>query len=482
MTSSDNLVTLVHELQRLGRETQWVEFKVDNAKPDEIGEYISALANGAARTGRPFGYLVWGIDDQHHAVVGTKFDPFTTKIGNEELESWLVRSLSPRVSFQFFHCVIDGHNVVALEVAQANSSPVQFKGSEYIRIGSYKKLLKDHPQIERELWRAFERVTFEWQTERENVPVDEVLNLLDWELYFSSMKLPRPSDPAAVIEALVAERLIAANIRGGWDITYLAAICLARKLAGFNRVWRKTLRIVRYNGTSRMNAIDEREITPGYVRGLDDAMAYLEIVLPHGEVIDVKRRTIYHYPLIAVRELIANALIHQDFSVTGAGPMVEIFEGRIEITNPGAPLVDTHRFVDVAPQSRNEALAALMRRAGLCEERGTGIDKAVIAIEEAILPAPDFREDGNGTRVLLYGPREFRAMSRLERQHAVYLHACVRHVGGHDATNTTVRERFGLTDTYKTSRLIADAVEAGLIRLANPEAGRKLASYVPHWA
>jgi predicted HTH transcriptional regulator len=91
-----------------------------------------------------------------------------------------------------------------------------------------------------------------------------------------------------------------------------------------------------------------------------------------------------------VRELVANALIHQDFSLSGAGPMVEIFDGRIEITNPGEPLVDTDRFLDSPPTSRNEGLASLMRRFRICEERGSGIDKVVAQLELYQLPPPVF--------------------------------------------------------------------------------------------
>ena len=83
------------------------------------------------------------------------------------------------------------------------------------------------------------------------------------------------------------------------------------------------------------------------------------------------------YPELAIRELVANALIHQDLSITGSGPMVEIFDDRIEITNPGVPLVETSRMLDSPPRSRNEGLASLMRRMGSCEERGSGVDKVV---------------------------------------------------------------------------------------------------------
>lgn len=103
---------------------------------------------------------------------------------------------------------------------------------------------------------------------------------------------------------------------------------------------------------------------------------------------------------MAVWELITNELIHQDFFVTGVGPMVEIFDDRIEITNPGEPLVDTQRFVDTPPKSRYEALASLMRRFRFCEERGSEIDKVVAQIELFQLPAPLFETPEGFTRIV----------------------------------------------------------------------------------
>lgn len=84
------------------------------------------------------------------------------------------------------------------------------------------------------------------------------------------------------------------------------------------------------------------------------------------------------YPELSIRELVANALIHQDFSQTGNSVMIEIYSNRLEVTNPGEPLVDTDRFLDTPPKSRNEILASFMRRINICEERGSGIDKIVL--------------------------------------------------------------------------------------------------------
>jgi predicted HTH transcriptional regulator len=126
--------------------------------------------------------------------------------------------------------------------------------------------------------------------------------------------------------------------------------------------------------------------------------------------------------------LVANAIIHQDFSITGSGPMVEIFDDRMEITNPGIPLVDPSRLLDSPPRSRNESLASLMRRIGVCEERGSGVDKVVFQTELYQLPAPAFEITGNSTRATLFAPRPLTKMDSTDRIRAVYLHACLRYV------------------------------------------------------
>lgn len=95
------LAGLLRELRQLPKETEWVEFKCNNANPEEIGEYVSALANSAALWGKANAYVVWGVDDVTHDVVGTTFRLALAKKGNEELENWLVRLLSPRIHFRF---------------------------------------------------------------------------------------------------------------------------------------------------------------------------------------------------------------------------------------------------------------------------------------------------------------------------------------------------------------------------------------------
>ena len=150
--------------------------------------------------------------------------------------------------------------------------------------------------------------------------------------------------------------------------------------------------------------------------------------LPQNEVIeDAIRKKAKLVPEIVIRELVANALIHQEFTEKGTSVMIEIYDNRIEISNPGKPIVPLERFID-GYQSRNERLADLMRRFGICEEKGSGIDKVVIAAEAFQLPAPAFPKLENRTSVVIFGPREFAGMDRDDRTRACFQHCALKWV------------------------------------------------------
>ena len=159
--SDKYLAELVRELCRFIGEVEWVEFKYNKADPQEIGEYISALANAAALNDKVHAYLLWGVDNETHDIVGTNFNPVTAKKGNEALESWLLRLLEPKIRFRFDTVDIDNQRVVILEIDRAMHNPVSFSGTRYIRIGEVKKPLKKAPDRERELWRIFDQKPFE---------------------------------------------------------------------------------------------------------------------------------------------------------------------------------------------------------------------------------------------------------------------------------------------------------------------------------
>jgi len=484
--SDAQLLRLISKLAELPDETEWLEFKMNRDDPQEIGEYISALSNSAALAGKTRGYVVWGVEDGTHELKGTTFRPAKKKVGNEDLENWLATQLKPRIGFRFREASTDERRFVVLEIPKATHLPVRFKGEEYVRCGSYKKKLSEHPDKERALWRIFSQEPFEKRFAADGLELADAVRLLDYSRYFDMMGQSQPFDLQGIAARLQQEKVIARQDDGTYAVTNLGAILFAKDLGEFEELSRKVLRVVIYRGRDRTETLREQSGIRGYAVGFAGAIQFILDQLPENEVIsEALRETVRMYPDIAIRELVANALIHQDFDLTGTGPLVELFEDRLEVSNPGKPLIDTLRFIDEPPRSRNEALAAFMRRLSICEERGSGIDKVVRSAEVFQLPGPDFRVSQDHMVAVLYAHKSLREMDRDDKIRACYQHAALRCVSNDVMTNSSLRERFGIEQQNYSiaSRIIADAVDAGLIRRYDPESkSRKHARYVPFWA
>ena len=251
------------------------------------------------------------------------------------------------------------------------------------------------------------------------------------------------------------------------------------------RLWRKTLRVIHYEGVDKSRALREWECKRGYGVEFEHIVDYVMALVPSNEVLtNALNKSMPMFPVEAVRELVGNTLIHQDFAITGAGPMVEIFIDRIELTNPGEPLVETDRWVDHPPRSRNDRLAQLMRRFGFCGERGLGIDRVIYSVEKAQLPAPRFEIPGRFTKSVLFAHKPFNAMDKEERVRACYWHACLRYETSQPTNNRSIRERFGIPTNRpaQATRLLNEAVEAGRLVIADPSVGNRSRSYLPSWA
>lgn len=452
---------LLEQLVSLPDETEWVEFKQNKADSQEIGEYISALSNSAVLCGKSAGYIVWGIADDTHEIVGTTFRPRTARVGNQELENWLATLLTPAIDFMIHDFMFGDKNVVIFEVQPARDRPVSFRGTEYVRCGSYKQPLKKFPEKERQLWRHFDTTPFEKQIAAFDITGDEVLRLIDYPAYFDLIELRLPDNRIGILEKLESEKFIVPKPGGLYDITNLGGILFAKNLGDFEGLGRKAIRVIVYNGTGRVETIREQSGVKGYAVGFEGAIDFINNLLPMNEVIGkALRQEVKMFPELAIRELVANMIIHQDFSLTGTGPKIEIFSDRMEITNPGVPLIDTLRFIDGPPQSRNEILASFMRRIKICEERGSGIDKVVSQVEFYQLPAPEFLVVGKHTKAILFAHRELAQMDKNDRVRACYQHACLKYVSSDFMTNASLRERLSITkQNYPmASRIIKDAI------------------------
>ena len=483
--STDYIKSLVNEIIKLPNETEWIEFKHNNEDPQMIGEYISALSNSAALNGKTNGYIIWGVDDTTHEILGTTFTPSSAKKGGEALENWILRLLEPKIDFKFYEIEIDEKSIVLLEIAPAYRHPVTFSGTEYIRLGSHKKKLKELAEKERELWRIFDKVPFEKQIAVDNIDASVVLGYLEYTKYFELLNIPLPENRNAILEALIADNMVNKLDNAKYAITNLGAILFAKDLSKFNNLKRKAIRVIQYKDNTKFQTTKEIVGNKGYAVGFEGLIEYINNMLPSNEVIkQAFRENKTMYPELSIREVVANAIIHQDFFATGSSVMIEIFSNRFEVTNPGTPLVDTERFLDSPPKSRNEAIASFMRRIGICEERGSGVDKIVIQTELYQLPAPIFETNGDHTVAILFAHKELKDMDKADKIRACYLHASLRYIQHDYMTNTSLRERFNIDVKNRSmvSKIINDAIEANKIAIYDENVGTKARTYIPSWA
>lgn len=478
------LVDLVNDLLARG-EVAWVEFKHNNSDPDRIGILVSAISNAARLAGQQTGYILWGVNDINNSVVGTTVDLDALRIGNQVFSLWLANKLSPSPALQFHVIQHPSGRVVLMEIPAATSAPIAFDGIAYFRMGSATPKLTDHPEHYQALLAALRPYAWEHGIALQYITSDDVLNFLDYTQYFRLTKQPLPDNRVGILERLKAEKLITEDVGGKWNITNLGAILFAADLEKISQsLARKGVRFISYDGNNKAATVTHRhDGKKGYAAGFEGLISFINGLLPKNEHIGQAFRTEHPlFPELAIRELVANALIHQDMTITGAGPQIEMFKDRIEITNPGAPLVTPDRMIDLPPRSRNEAVASLMRRMGLCEEQGSGLDKVVAQAEFFQLPAPLLRTSDGAFQAILYGPRTFAQMTTDERVRACYYHAVLKFISGERMTNTTLRERFGIAEHNKAqaSEVLAQARRARLIKPA--DAARPRSGYVPIWA
>jgi predicted HTH transcriptional regulator len=360
---------------------------------------------------------VWGIDDMTHEIVGTTLNQQNMKIHGEEFDNWIRSMPSDNAEIDFHHLSIENKSVVLLSICKAVNRPVDFKKTTYIRVGSYTKKLREIPSKETMLWDKLRANLFEDEVAKTDARAEDVIGLLNTQTYFDRSSRPYPTKSTHVIQYLIEENMILKQDNGLYSITNLGALLFAKNLAAFDHLGRKTVRIISYLDDDKLSVNKEEQVESGYAVGFDGLLRLVNAMTPSEEVVsEGLREERSGYPPEAIRETIANALIHQDFTITGAGPMIEIFAHRIEVTNPGSLMVDSMRIIDAPPRSRNEALASLMRRMGICEERGTGWDRIALSCELKELPSAKIRGYESGTRVILYTGKSFSKISEEDRE------------------------------------------------------------------
>lgn len=383
-------IALIDRLRALPAETEWFEFKRSHCEPQALGEYLSALANAACLASRPRGYLVFGIDDATHAVVGTRFDPYSTKgKGNQDLLPWLAAGLRPNTGFEAHVVGHPGGRVVLFEVGPANGEPVSFYGTPYVRVGSSKTELRSHTEKARALWTRGS----DWSAE---VCATASLANLDPDAIAKAREqfvVKHPNQAGEVVGWDDATVLNKARVLKQGVITNTAIVLLGRPEAA-TLLSPAVAKISWILKDADNRELDYEHFGPPFLLAGDRLLKRIRNLivraLPSGTLFP---QEIAQYDPWVIREALHNAIAHQDYRRHGRIVVVE-FPDRVLVTNVGDFLpgdVETVIRQD-APQAlyRNCFLVDAMVELNLIDTQGGGIKRMFETQRRRSFPLPDY--------------------------------------------------------------------------------------------
>lgn len=388
--TNGSLIALVDRLRALPTETEWCEFKRSHYEPQQLGEYLSALANAACLAGQPQGYLLFGIDDTTHDVVGTSFDPYTNKAkGNQDLLPWLAGGLRPNTGFEPRIVDHPGGRVVLFEIGPARDQPVRFYDDAFVRIGSSKTALSKHPEKARAIW----------------------MRGSDWSSGVCESATLADLDPEALTKAreqFVVKHPGQGHEVSGWDdVTFLNKAKVLKQGAVTHTalllLGRPESAVLLSPAVAKISWVlkdtDNRELDyehfgPPFILAGDRLLKRLRNLmvraLPSGTLFP---QEITQYDPWVIREALHNCIAHQDYGLHGRVVVVE-YPDRVILTNVGDFLpgdVNTVIRQD-APQTiyRNPFLADAMVELNMIDTQGGGIKRMFETQRKRSFPLPDY--------------------------------------------------------------------------------------------
>jgi len=389
--SPEQLQRLLQELIALPHETEWVEFKVNYAEPKEIGEYVSALANAACLHDKPQGYLVYGVENRTHKVVGTKFRPRQAKVGNQGLEMWLTQLLDPKPDFAIREFAFEGRDVVLFAVDAAGNRPVRFSGMAHVRVGDSLTALKNHPEKERKIW---------LKTGRK-----------DWSAGICAGATLADLDPAAIQKGRVEYKNKnpdkAGDVDGWTDTVFLnkakvtihgkitrTAIILLGKPEAEHYLSPAVAQITWVLKDEHNVEKDYRHFGPPLLLNVEKAAAGIRNLnyryLPNNTLFPVE---VTQYDPWVLREALHNSVAHQDYELGGRINLVERPD-ELVFANLGHFIPGSvERVIEQdAPQEfyRNPFLAHAMVNLNMIDTIGGGIKKMFLKQRKRFFPLPDY--------------------------------------------------------------------------------------------
>jgi ATP-dependent DNA helicase RecG len=388
--TQEKIRKILEQLVKLPVETEWVEFKESNFEPQAIGEYISALSNSACCHQKEKAYLVFGIENETHNIVGTRFKPKKKKVGNEELENWLITQLNPRIDFVIHEFQEEGKPIVLFEIDAAGNAPVKFRGDAFIRVGSYKKKLSAHPEKERKIW--MKQPDFDWSAQ---VCEDATIGHLDPQALLRARqeykhKYPHLSEDVDNWDDTTFLNKAKVTIEG--QITRAALILLGKDEA-YHFLSPAVPQITWILKDEHNTEKDYTHFGLPFILSIEKVFKKIRNLnyryLPDGTLFPIE---ITQYDPWVIREALHNCIAHQDYQLKGRINVVE---------KPDESVIEK----DAPPEMyRNLLLANAMVHLNMIDTIGSGIKKMFTAQRKRFFALPSYDlSEKNRTGVKIFG-------------------------------------------------------------------------------
>ncbi|WP_346856862.1 RNA-binding domain-containing protein [uncultured Draconibacterium sp.] len=384
------LYSLLEELVSFPKETAWIEFKMGagSITNEQIGEYISAMSNGATVNNKPFGYMVWGVHDDTHEIKGTNFKFTDAKQGNQDLELWIRNLLHPKISFEIFEFNYNGKPVVLLRIPAAKGEPTHFKKKPFIRIGSNKTDLRNFPDYVRLIYNSLE----DWSA---RIIETATINDLDKEaLVVAREKFKEKSSRASYFEKIDDWNDITfldkAKITINGKITNTAILLLGKEESSHYIL--PSLAEITWKLETEEKAYEHfgTPLLLNTTKVLQNIRNIKYKFFPNNELLAT---TVNKYDTRTILEAMHNCIAHQDYSMNSRVIVTEKID-KLIFSNAGSFYEgnpDDYSAGDKTPDRyRNTWLAQAMVNLGMIDRLGYGIHTMYVSQKNRYFPLPDY--------------------------------------------------------------------------------------------
>lgn len=389
MTNSD-LHILLQDLCCQPREQQWLEFKLNKGSitNEQIGEYISAMSNGSTIANKPFGYLVWGVEDETLIVKGTNFTFENAKQGNQDLELFIRSYLHPKINFEIFEFDYNGKHIVLLRIPSAKGEPTHFQKKPYIRIGSNKTDLRNHPNYVRIIYNSQE----DWSAKTiDQASISDLdLDALKTAREKFKEKSSRTTFYSEIDNWDEATFLDKAKITINGKITNTAIILLGKEEA--SQYLLPVIAEVTWKLETEEKAYEHfgTPLLLNTTKVLQNIRNVKYKFFPDNELLST---TVNKYDTRSILEAMHNCIAHQDYSLHSRIMVTEKID-KLIFSNAGSFFEgkpDEYSDGEKTPERyRNYWLANAMVNLGMIDRLGYGIHTMYLAQRNRFFPLPDY--------------------------------------------------------------------------------------------